>query len=162
MVPRDCLEDLHFLRGLRDEYLDQIATIADLREIPDAGMIFREGERVVHVFVVLSGRVSLQVRVPGRGPVQIHTLGEGELLGWSPLLTQGPMTASARAMGPCQLVALHAPQLLALIEHDPRFGVEVLRRTATALSQRLNSTRLQLLDVYRLELPVVPEEGGSQ
>jgi CRP-like cAMP-binding protein len=157
MLPREGLEGLRFLHGLRAEYLDQIAAIAEARDVPADGFVFREGEASAHVFVVASGRISLLVRVPGHGPVRVHTLGEGELLGWTPLLGAGVMTATARAAVPSRLVALHAPQLLALIEHDPRLGVELMRRVAAALAQRLNSTRLQLLDVYHHELPDVPE-----
>jgi CRP-like cAMP-binding protein len=162
MVLLETLEGLRFFHGLRPEYLAQIAAVAELRDVPRDGDVFREGERIAHVFVVASGRVSLLVRVPGHGPVRVHTLGEGELLGWSPLLGDGPMTAAARAAVGTRLVALHAPRLLALIEHDPRLGVELMRRVAAALAQRLEATRLQLLDVYHHELPDVPEPAGGR
>jgi CRP-like cAMP-binding protein len=98
--------------------------------------------------------------VPGRGPTQFQTIGSGELLGWTPLLGPGPMTATARALTPTQLVVINAAQVLALCTHDPKFGYELLRRTARALARRLAATRLQLLDVYRDLLPVVGDEGG--
>jgi CRP-like cAMP-binding protein len=65
------------------------------------------------------------------------------------------MTATARALAPTRLVALDASQVLALCHHDPAFGFTLMRRTAQALAARLSATRLQLLDVYRQELPVV-------
>jgi CRP-like cAMP-binding protein len=160
MIPRERLEGLRFLHDLPAADLARVSEIAELQEVPGGKAIFREGERLSQVFVVLSGRVSLEIRVPGKGLVQIHTVGSGELLGWSPLLGEGPMTASARTLGPCQLVALDANQLLVLMRHDPVFGMELLRRTASALAQRLSATRLQLLDVFRHELPAVPDEGG--
>ena len=92
----------------------------------------------------------------GRETKRLQTVGKGELLGWSPLLGQVEMTATARAMQPTRLVSIDATQLLALCEHNPRFGLEFMKRTAQALSKRLSATRLQLLDVYNDELPVTP------
>jgi CRP-like cAMP-binding protein len=160
MLPLEMLESLRFLHGLAPAHLQHIASIAELRELPGGMVVFREGERSGFVYVVLEGRVALEVHVPGRGQATLHTIGPGELLGWSPIFTQGPMTATARAVGPCRLVALNAPQLLALAEHEPRFGMELMRRTAAALAQRLGATRLQMLDVYRHELPLARDEGG--
>jgi hypothetical protein len=58
---------------------------------------------------------------------------------------------------PTTLLILDARQLVTLCEHNPRFGYEFMRRTALALSQRLSATRLQLMDIYRHDLPVILE-----
>jgi CRP-like cAMP-binding protein len=86
-------------------------------------------------------------------------VGAGELLGWSSLLGQAPMTATSRALTTSRLIALDASQVLALCRFDPKFGFTFMKRTAEALAKRLNATRLQLLDVFRHELPVHPEPG---
>jgi CRP-like cAMP-binding protein len=160
MIPRESLEDLRFLQDLTPAHLEQIGAIAELREVPAGAVVFREGTPCAFLYVVQNGLVQLELRVPGRGPVVLQTIGPGELLGWSPLLGQGPMTAGARAVVPCRLVAFHTPQLLALVEHDTRLGLELMRRAAAALAQRLEATRLHLLDVYRHELPAVSDQGG--
>jgi CRP-like cAMP-binding protein len=161
MVATEILEALHFLRGVAEEHVRRIAEIAEMRDIPAGNVVFREGDVISHVYLVATGRVSLEIRVPGRPAVQIQTIGPGELLGWSPILDAGPMTATARATIPSRLVTLHAAQLGALCRHAPQLGTEIMRRTALALAERLNATRLQLLDVYRHELPVVQDWGGS-
>ena len=97
---------------------------------------------------------------PGRGCTTIQTIGPGELLGWSPVLGSPLMTATSRVLAPATLVALNAGQILAVCEHNPRFGMEFMRRTAQALAVRLNATRLHLLDVYRQDLSFVALEGG--
>ena len=71
------------------------------------------------------------------------------------------MTATARVLEPATLLILDSRQLITLCEHNPRFGYEFMRRTALAISQRLSATRLQLLDIYRHELPVVPDRGEA-
>lgn len=159
MILPETLKPLSFLGDFNDDYLREIAAIAELKDLPAATVVFREGEASSNIYIPTEGRIGLEIRVP-KNSVRIFTVGPGELLGWSPLLGTARMTATARTLTPCRLVVLHAPQLLALCQHNPKLGFEFIRRTALALAQRLNATRLQLLDVYGQELPVVADRGG--
>ena len=150
----DILHRIRFLDGVADEDLHRIAAVASLQNYRPGAVLFREGDRVAHIFLIAEGNVALDVGVPGHGARRIHTVGPGELLGWSPVLDQGPMTATGRAMVPTKAVLIDAFQVLALCHQDPNFGFAFMRRTAKALAERLNATRLQLLDVYRHELPI--------
>jgi CRP-like cAMP-binding protein len=87
-----------------------------------------------------------RTEVPGKGPVLIRTAGPGELVGWSPLIGLGPMTATARTRMRCRVVSLDVGLLRALCQRNPTFGMEFIRRTAVALAQRLHGTRLRLLE----------------
>jgi CRP-like cAMP-binding protein len=149
----EILRHLRFLEGVSDDEIKQIASVAQLKEYSAGSTLFRAGEWLPCIFLVVEGSVGLELPVPGQGTKRIHTVGRGELLGWSPLLTQLPMSATARALMPTDVVAIDAGQILALCHHDPRFGFAFMRRTAQALAKRLDATRLQLLDVYRHELP---------
>ena len=152
----DTLRNVYFLHDIEEAHLRQVASIAQTRVVPAGSVLFREGQDHRDIYLVLEGAVALEVRVSGRETKRLQTVGKGELLGWSPLLGQVEMTATARAMQPTRLVSIDATQLLALCEHNPRFGLEFMKRTAQALSKRLSATRLQLLDVYNDELPVTP------
>ena len=77
-----------------------------------------------------TGNVALEVRVTGGSEQRVNTVGPGDLLGWSPVLNQLPMTAGARALTPVRLIALDAAKVLALCQQDPRFGFTFMRRTA--------------------------------
>jgi hypothetical protein len=65
------------------------------------------------------------------------------------------MTASAKALVGCQVLALDVGKLLEMAYDDPRFGMEVMRRLAVTLARRLNATRLQLLEARCTEDQVV-------
>ena len=153
------LRDIQFLHDLPDQYLEPLASIASLRDYQAGAIAFREGQKETRVYLIVNGVVALEFCTPGQGCKRFQTVGAGELLGWSPILGLNEVTATARVLEPSRLVVIEARQLAALCEHNPRFGYEFLRRTALALSQRLNATRLQLLDVYRHELPVVSDRG---
>ena len=155
----ETLRELGFLQGISDEYLAQIAIVAERLSLPESKLVFREGEAAADVFLVLHGSVSLEICAPGVGCRRILTVGSGELLGWSPLLGQLRFTATARTLTSTELLKIHAGQLLTLCEHNPRFGYEFMRCAAQALAKRLNATRMQLLDVYGQAMPTSDEAG---
>lgn len=155
---RDELRSLHFLNGLPDEDLERVAAAADRVQHPANAIIFREGQSSPYVYVVAVGSVALEICAPGQGCRRIHTVGPGELLGWSPLLGREPMTATARSITPVALIRLDAAQLVSSFDEHPRFGYELMKKAALALAARLNATRLHLMDVYRAELPPVDEK----
>jgi CRP-like cAMP-binding protein len=149
----EILRGLRFLHGVGDEVLSTIASVAELRELPAGTVIFREGQSDSHIYLVVSGGVGLEIRLTGKDAKRIQTVGPGELLGWSPILGQITMTATARAVGVTKVVAVDGTQLKTLCEHNPKFGYEFMKRTALALATRLGATRLQLLDVYGQQMP---------
>lgn len=152
-VTPESLKTLAFLAPATDKELRLLLPAARVGSYPAESMLFREGEHVPDVFIVTAGTVALEMLGPEQWPRRFQTLGAGELLGWSPLLGAEPMTASARAITDVRVVALDAKAVLAVCEQDPRFGFAFMRLTAAAIAARLNATRLQLLDVYKYELP---------
>ena len=147
------LRDIEFLDGVEDKLLTQIAEVSRAVDFAAGAVIFREGDPATKLYLVIDGNVSIEICAPGVGCRRILTVGPGELLGWSPVLEQTQLTATARALAPTKAIEISASQLLTLCEHDTRFGYELMRRAAGALAKRLNATRLQLVDVYGSQMP---------
>jgi CRP-like cAMP-binding protein len=161
MVPLDVLKGIHFLQDIPDNHLQDLAAIAEVKDLQAGAVVFREGQVSSSIYLVIQGNIAVEICAPGRGCTTVHTVGPGELLGWSPILGSGPMTGTGRVVTPSRVVVLNAGQVLAVCAHDPPFGMELMRRTAGALALRLNAALLQLLDVYRHELRFDPFEGDQ-
>jgi len=157
MVPVQTLEKLTFFEGFPPEYLQPLVNMANVVQVEADEVIFHEAEKFSNIFIVIAGKAALEIEVASRGATRIQTVGPGKLLGWTPILTSGPMTATARAVEPCRLVAINALQVRQACAENPNFGMEFMRRTVLALSRRLSATRLHLADVYESELPVISE-----
>ena len=97
-VTPELLKSLAFLSPATDEELRRLAPTARAEQFPAGTVLFREGDHLPHVFVVTAGTVALEICGADHRPRRFQTVGPGELLGWSPLLGAGPMTASARAL----------------------------------------------------------------
>lgn len=159
------LQELRFLHEIADDHLEQLANIAQLRDFDDGDVLFREGDPAENVYLVVFGDVSLEVCGPGVGCRRILTVGPGEILGWSAVLEQTRLTATARVLTLSRVVEIDVGKLLNICEADPRFGYEMMRRTALALAKRLSGTRMQLLDVYGAHLPIaaqISEENNGR
>jgi CRP-like cAMP-binding protein len=160
-------ELLQSLRGMRlmqtlpEACIEQIAQRARLVEFASGDVLFRQGDAAVDIFLVIQGNVALEICAPGIGCKRILTVSDGDLLGWSPLLPQLRLTATARALSEGSAVAINGYELTRLFEQEPRFGFEFMRRIALALAQRLNATRLQLLDVYGSQMIGVTDERAA-
>lgn len=142
------LEELHFSANMPREVLDQLAASSSVHHVSAGAAIFREGTKSDNLYLVSSGRLALEMNVPGRGAVRILTVGAGEMAGWSALLEHGRMTASAVAVEDTVLVVAPADKLRELCEANREFGYHLMRQMADALSKRLVATRLQLLDLF--------------
>jgi CRP-like cAMP-binding protein len=151
----DTLREIRFLHDIGPMRLEQIAKIARFQDFDDGDLIFHQGDAAQHVYLVATGNVSLEICAAGAGCKQILTLGPGELLGWSSVLDQSCYTARARALEATRLVEINVAQLLTMCSHDPQFGYDLMHRTALALAKRLSATRMQLLNVFGDQLPVV-------
>jgi CRP/FNR family transcriptional regulator, cyclic AMP receptor protein len=160
MVLLDMLEDIAFLHDLSAGSLNSIASAGQLKEYPPHTLLFREGEKHPYIYLVSRGNVAVEILGSDGEAMTIQTVGPGELLGWSPVLEAGPMTATARTLSRCRVVALAADRMLALCAHDPRFGMEFIRRTAAALARRLDATRRRLPSAVLRGLPGACAETG--
>ena len=142
------LSEHPFFRHLAPEYLHVLVGCASNVRFESGQQLFREGEEANEFYLIRHGIVSLEVVVPGRGSITIQTLGAGEILGWSWLVPPYQWRFDARAVELVRAIALDGKCLRTKCEDDPRLGFELLKRFAHVMAERLQATRIQLLDVY--------------
>ena len=137
-----------FGAGLSDGTRTRLAGLADLASIPAGTVVLREGAEVDSFGVVVNGRLSIRLAVPGRGSVTVLTIEPGDCVGWSALVPPHRATSTVIAIEPTTVVSFDGPALRAAIDADPALGVAVLWRVLDAVSRRLTATRTQLLDLF--------------
>jgi len=98
--------------------------------------------------MIIDGRVALEMHVPTRGSVRIATLGPRDILGWSALVGDGHMSATAVALENTQLLEFPASDLHNAGKDDPSLGRSLMTHVAQSIASRLKQTRLQLLDLF--------------
>ena len=137
-----------FFAGMTPPHLQWLAGCASNVRFEAGTYLFREGDASQHFYAIRRGQVALEIMAPGFEPITIETLEAGDVLGWSWLLPPHTKQFDAPAVEDTVALAFDAPCLRAKCEQDAQLGYELLKRFARLIGQRLQATRLQLLDVY--------------
>jgi CRP-like cAMP-binding protein len=144
----ELLPDVPAFEGMPPDHLALIAGCAVNRTFEDGDHLLREGEEARTFFVIRAGAVALETYVPQRGALLIETLHDHDLVGWSWLVPPYRTTFDVRAVGVTHTIAFDGACLRGKCEADPVLGYDLLRRFATVIVERLQATRLRLIDVY--------------
>jgi CRP-like cAMP-binding protein len=144
---RQVLASHPFLEGLPEKYIEMLSKLAFEVSFDQDEVIFREGDPSSLFYLILSGKVALEMAAPGR-QIIIQTLDAGDELGWSSLLENTSKQFRARCLEPVRALAFDGARVAALCEEDHEFGYHIMRRALELVAERLRATRFQVLDVY--------------
>jgi CRP-like cAMP-binding protein len=137
-----------FLKGLEPRFIQLIVGCASNLRFNAGEYLFREGQEASRFYIIRHGKVAVELGAAQRGVINIQTVGEGEILGWSWLIPPYSWHFDARAVELTRAIALDGKCLRAKCEEDHQLGYEFLKRFSHIIAQRLEATRLQLLDLY--------------
>ncbi len=118
--------------------------------------IFAETGVADRFWLIEAGSVALDMRVPGRGDQVVETLTGGTVLGWSWLHAPYRWQFGAVAREATATIAFDAASVRRRCDLDPAFGYAILRCFIPVITQRLQATRLRVLDLY-----ASPAQAGS-
>jgi CRP-like cAMP-binding protein len=137
-----------FAAGLTDEHLALVSACAQNVSLRAGAMLCVEGASADTFYLLRRGHVSIEVHQAGRGPIVIETVGTGDVVGWSWLVPPYRWTFDARALEPVGALAIDGGCLRAKSLEDPVLGFALLSRVTRELLERLQATRVRLLDLY--------------
>jgi CRP/FNR family cyclic AMP-dependent transcriptional regulator len=144
----DLVAESPIFAGLDQEHLELIAGCGSNTTFGAGEYLFREGDQADTFYLVRHGRVLLETFVPGRGAVTIQTVEGRDVVGWSWLFPPYRWHFDARALDFVRAIAFDGTCLRRKYTDDRVFGFELLNRFSPVMLDRLQATRLQLLDVY--------------
>ncbi len=134
-----------FLRGMPRDQVSVLAEAARDVKFPARFRIFEDGGNATRFWLIQSGHVSLDLHVPGEGPVIIETIGMGELLGWSWLFPPYKWAFGAVTATAVEAFEFDAAAVRERCAADCGLGYEVNQRITRVLAQRLQATRIRLI-----------------
>jgi CRP/FNR family transcriptional regulator, cyclic AMP receptor protein len=135
-----------FAHGFASEHIDKLSSMGGRVRFAKNELIYREGDVSSLFYLLLEGKVALEVNAPGR-TVRIATLGGGEELGWSSFTPGHPKQFHARTLEEVVALAFDGARLLHACDEDKAFGYAVARAILRVVAERLHATRIQLMDV---------------
>ncbi len=110
--------------------------------------VFREGERAQRFFLILEGKVGLEIEAADRPRLTVQTIGPGEVMGWAWLVHPYHWPVAARALKPTRAIALDTFVLHRYFKLHPDVGYRFVLRLMPVIAKRLDDTRVQLADIH--------------
>lgn len=144
-----------FVQGLKEHEIEQLGALAKEVRFERDRILFGEGELGTDFYLIVSGMVSLEIAPPS-GVCRVDTLGAGDEMGWSSVMGSDTVF-QGRVLQDLHALAFDAAALRALCDDDTAFGCEFLRRLLGVVADRLQATRLLVMDSY---WPVAKRAGA--
>lgn len=144
------LREHPFFKGLDAKYIDIIVGCSSNKIFKADEVILKEGDPADKFYIVRSGKIAVYIDQPRN--ITIQTIQEGDILGWSWLIPPYLYRFSAKAVENTRTVALDGKCLREKCEKNSEMGYVLLKRLVNILAERLEATRLQLLDIYNINV----------
>lgn len=140
----DILMKIPVFQDLKPNALKKIKCILHQREYKTNEIIFSQGDVGLGMYIIERGSVEI-VCDPER-----HILAElrdGDFFGELALLDDSPRSASAITKTPCRMLCFFKPELLDLMDRDPKLGSRILFKLAWTIGERLKITNQQVKEL---------------
>ncbi len=140
------LKEHPFFKGLEQKYFDFILGCASNVFFKAGDVILKEGDSADKFYLIRSGKAAISMGQSRQ--ITIQTIREGAILGWSWLIPPHQYRFSAKALENTRAIALDGKCLREKCEKNSDLGYELLKRLMSVFTERLEATRLQLLNIY--------------
>jgi sulfate permease, SulP family len=117
-----------------------LRTYLERRELPEGTVLIRQDEQPDDVFVLESGRLSVETVTPEGTRMRLRTLRPGVVVGEMAMYTGVPRSADVVAEAPSVVLRLSRESIERVEAADPALAAALHRWLATTLSERLGES----------------------
>lgn len=129
------LREMELFSKVDDRQLRAVAMMGDHLSFRDGERLFEQGDEGDAAYVVLSGAVSVLVRVDGSDRA-VATLGQGEIFGELAVICDQPRSTAIAAKGSLHVLRLERTVILNMLRAFPDLALQMIR----ILGRRLEAT----------------------
>ena len=140
----EIIENIPIFEGLSKKGYKLISSILHLREYGKGELIFNEGEAGNGMYIIQKGKVKVYSKNKNDEEMIYAILFDHDFFGEVSLVDQGPRSATAIAEEDSILFGFFKPDLLTLIEKNPKIGTKILLNLSSFMGLRLRETNRKL------------------
>ena len=149
MVTFEDLRKIHLLSDLEDSALGRLLPFVQVQIFSRQAVIFKEGQPAEEFYMLLKGKVLLEVTASDNADISLGSVKPGYSFGWSALLPGSSYTSHALCIEPCEVLTISADKLLDILDDHPAIGYQVMKGIVGVLESRLRRRTEQLLKTLR-------------
>ena len=121
--------------GLDDRQIERVRSILRVVEVNRRDVLFREGEPVEGIYVLLEGRIKLYRLAPDGREHILHVVRPGQTFAEAAVFMPGGYPAYAEALQRSRAVLLPKRKLLALLREEPDISLAIIVSLSRYLKQ---------------------------
>ena len=157
MVSAEWLKRTELFEALEESQLNALLLHASVESLPEGKTIFNQGDKAVHLYVLVEGAVDLTIKTGEKIDFMTSKIEkEGAVFGMPSLIEPFRFNVTAICSKPSKVLVLDAHHIKKRIEEDPKMGMEVMKKLASIYFNRLNNLRSgvsNLLKTLKLKTP---------
>jgi len=147
-VTPEILKGMNLFEFLKLDELEDIAALCKIEEFNGGDYVFCEGDKAEKIYLVLEGRVAVEIEIGPNKKAAVYTETKGKMFGYPSLVKPHTFSTYARCLDHVKLVTLRADDLIEKVfKNDCRRGYLVMNKLAELIAQKLKETRMQLLSL---------------
>ncbi|NND60002.1 MAG: cyclic nucleotide-binding domain-containing protein [Gammaproteobacteria bacterium] len=133
---------------LEPRFIETLAEYASKRDVRAGENLFTQGQPATTFYLSLSGTIIVETPAIMGPSLELQSLGEGRILGWSWLIPPYKWHFQARAEEDSTVLEFDGTRLLQICEQDTAFGYQLLKRFASLMGDRLENARRRMMDAW--------------
>ena len=122
---------------LSGRQLKKIASLIHIRRFEKEEIVFRQGDPGVGMYIVMSGEIIVYNEHRDLTCSKIAVLRHGDFFGDIALLNDSPRSATVVSSQESVLLGLFRPDIIGLMDSEPKLGVRFIYRLSQIVSERL-------------------------
>ncbi|RFA29221.1 regulator [Alkalilimnicola ehrlichii] len=142
------LSEYAFFSDMSPAFIEFIAKHATEKRFGREQLLFRHGEPAATFYLILSGRVSLEIPAISGPTLVVQELGPDQVLGWSWLIAPYKWDFNARAIEDTSVLEFDGQSILTYCGENHEFGYQVLKRFSGLMSERLDAARTRMMEEW--------------
>ncbi len=149
MVSLRDLKRINIFKDAPDEILDKISASSTLRLYSPDDILFREGEKVKDIYMLVHGKVLLEVAVSPTVSLALDAMKAGYIFGVTSLLPEVPAPATAICVDACEIIVIEANEMRRILESFKDFAYIFMTRVANIFRLHLEARTKQFLKIIQ-------------
>ena len=132
----DVLKEVPIFEELSNREIQNIARIAYQRQYSAGEVIIHEGQSAAGMYIMVDGQAEVTKALEDGTTLHLTTLENSGLFGDVGLLDSSPRTATVRATRDSSILGFFRPELLELMNSNPRLASKVIFKLGQILTAR--------------------------
>lgn len=149
MVSFDELKKIRLLENLNDSMLGKMLPFTQMHLFGDRAVIFEEGQHAENFYMLMKGKVVLEVEASESIMFSLESIKPGYSFGWSALVRGSSYSSHAICVEPSEVMAIPGSRFMQLLEENHSMGYRVMQGIITILKKRLERRTEQFLKSLR-------------